>query len=109
MFAIVATKRAPAAAEPAVERRPFKEELAEGFRWLWHHELLRTFAIALGFLNMLGSMSMAVMVLWGQEVLHTSTLEFGLLSTGGADRWRGRRLAGVVASPSASAPGHRSG
>ena len=84
VFAIVATKRPPAADEPAVERRPFKEELAEGFRWLWHHSLLRTFAIALGCLNLLGTMSTAVMVLWGQEVLHTSTLEFGLLSTGGA-------------------------
>ena len=28
---------APAAADAAVERRPFKEEMAEGFRWLWHH------------------------------------------------------------------------
>jgi MFS family permease len=84
VFAIVATKRAPAADEPVVERRPFKEELAEGFRWLWHHTLLRTFAIALGFLNMMGTMSTAVMVLWGQEVLHTSALEFGLLSTGSA-------------------------
>jgi MFS family permease len=84
VFAIVATKRAPAAAAPAVERRPFKEELAEGFRWLWHHELLRTFAIALGFLNMFANMATAVMVLWGQEVLGTSALEFGLLSTGSA-------------------------
>ncbi len=84
VFAIVATKRAPSAAEAAVERRPFKEEMAEGFRWLWHHSLLRTFAIALGCLNLLANMSTAVMVLWGQEVLHTSTLQFGLLSTGAA-------------------------
>ncbi|HEU4840473.1 MAG TPA: MFS transporter [Ilumatobacteraceae bacterium] len=84
VFAIVATKRAPAAADVAVERRPFKEEMAEGFRWLWHHSLLRTFAIALGALNLLANMSTAVMVLWGQEVLHTSTLQFGLLSTGAA-------------------------
>ena len=84
VFAIVATKRAPAATDAAVERRPFKEEMAEGFRWLWHHSLLRTFAIALGCLNLLGNMSTAVMVLWGQEVLHTSTLQFGLLSTGAA-------------------------
>lgn len=83
VFAIVATKRAPTDV-PIVERRPFKEELAEGFRWLWHHRLLRTFALALGALNLLGNMATAVMVLWGQEVLGTSTLEFGLLSTAGA-------------------------
>ena len=84
VFAIVATKRAPAPTDDVVERRPFKEELAEGFRWLWHHHLLRTFAIALGALNLLGSMATAVLVLWSQEVLHTSTLEFGLFSTGAA-------------------------
>jgi MFS family permease len=97
VFAIVATKRAPAAGPvpDVVERRPFKEEMAEGFRWLWRHRLLRTFAIALGFLNMLGNMGTAVIVLWSQEVLHTSTLEFGLLSTGGA-------IGGVVGGWAAS-------
>ena len=34
-----------------------RTEMAEGFRWLWHHALLRTFAIALGCLNLLGNMS----------------------------------------------------
>jgi len=84
VFAIVATKRAPAPGVIEVERQSFKAELTEGFRWLWHHDLIRAFAIALGALNLLGTMATAVFVLWGQEVLGTSTLEFGLLSTAGA-------------------------
>ena len=83
VLAIVATKRAPVT-EAAVERRSFRDELAEGFRWLWHHRLLRTFAVTLGCLNMLGSMGTAILVLYGQEVLDTTALEFGLMSTGAA-------------------------
>jgi len=72
----VATRRA--------ERRPWKTELAEGFRWLWSHDLLRTLAIVLGLLNMLGTLSTATFVLYGQEVLDTTATEFALLGTGGA-------------------------
>ena len=66
------------------ERRPWKAELAEGFRWLWSHALLRTLAIVLGLLNMLGTLSTATFVLYGQEVLGTTPTEFALLGTGGA-------------------------
>ncbi len=66
------------------ERRPWKTELAEGFRWLWSHDLLRTLAIVLGLLNMLGTLSTATFVLYGQEVLGTTPTEFALLGTGGA-------------------------
>jgi MFS family permease len=77
------------------ERRPWRVEAAEGFRWLWHHELLRTLAIVLGLLNMLGTVGMATFVLYGQEVLGTSTTEFAVLSTAGAF---GGVLGGWVAS-----------
>lgn len=76
-------------------RRPWKVELAEGFGWLWHHELLRTLAIVLGLLNMLGAMTFATFVLFGQEVLGTSATEFALLGTGGA-------IGGVIGGWSAS-------
>ncbi len=62
----------------------WRSELAEGVRWLWNHELLRPLAIILGFLNALGSMTMAILVLYAQEVLATSATEFALLGTGGA-------------------------
>jgi MFS family permease len=81
VFAIVATPRLK---PDLADRRPWREEAAEGFRWLWNHQLLRTLAITLGLLNLLGQVSTALLVLWAQEVLDTSTTEFALLSTAGA-------------------------
>ncbi len=98
VFSIVVTKRAPPpVAAPVVERLSFKAELAEGFRWLWSHPLLRTFAITLGFLNMLGTVTTATIVLFGQEVLHTTVLEFGLMTAvaaigGVLGGWLGSRI-----------------
>jgi hypothetical protein len=85
-----------------VERRPWKVELAEGFRWLWSHDLLRTLAIVLGLLNMLGTMSTATFVLFGQEVLDTSPTEFAILGTSGA-------VGGIVGGWTASAVARRIG
>jgi MFS family permease len=92
VFSIAALPRSKP--DPA-ERRPWQEEAAEGFRWLWHHDLLRTLAITLGLLNMLGNVAMAAFVLFSQEVLGTSTTEFAILSTAGAF---GGVLGGWVAS-----------
>lgn len=78
------------------ERKPWKAELREGFAWLWDHELLRPLAIILGLLNMLSALSGATLVLFAQEILQTSTLEFALLSTAGA-------AGGVIGGWSASA------
>jgi MFS family permease len=77
------------------ERRPWRVEAAEGFRWLWDNDLLRTMAITLGLLNMLGNAALAAFVLFSQEVLGTSTTEFAILSTAGAF---GGVLGGWVAS-----------
>jgi MFS family permease len=85
-----------------VDRRPWKVELAEGFRWLWSHDLLRTLAIVLGLLNMLGTMSTATFVLFGQEVLGTSPTEFAILGTSGA-------VGGIVGGWTASAVARRIG
>ena len=97
VFTIVATRPAEPAPVPTA-RRAFKQELAEGFRWLWHHPLLRTFAITLGFLNMLNQVYFATLVLYGQEVLHTSAFQFGLMTTlsavgGVLGGWLGSRIA----------------
>lgn len=94
--------RAAPALDAAGARPSWRAELAEGFRWLWHHDLIRTFAVALGCLNLLGAMGQAVLVLYGQEVLHTTVLEFGLLSTGVA-------AGGVLGGWSASAITRRIG
>jgi MFS family permease len=92
VFSIAALPRSTP--DPA-ERRPWRVEAAEGFRWLWSNDLLRTMAITLGLLNMLGNVGVAVFVLFSQEVLGTSTTEFAILSTAGAF---GGILGGWVAS-----------
>ncbi len=87
---------------PAEDRRPWKQELAEGFRWLWSHDLFRPMAVILGFLNLLGTLAMATLVLYGQEVLNTSPTEFAVLSTGGA-------VGGVIGGWTASKVAERIG
>lgn len=60
------------------------KEISEGFRWLWHHPLLRPMAIILGVMNALGMVGFATFVLFAQEVLGVSAFVFALLGTGGA-------------------------
>ena len=101
IFAIAATPRAVDAGPP-VERQPWRAEMAEGFRWLWHHDLLRTLAITLGLLNLLAQVGGGLIVLFGQEVLGTSVLEFAIFSTAAA-------VGGVVGGWTASAVSKRIG
>lgn len=62
----------------------FRREIAEGVRWLWSHHLLRSMAIILGILNLLGSISGALFILFAQEVLKTTVFLFAVLGTAGA-------------------------
>lgn len=70
--------------EVGATRSGFGTDLKEGFRWLWRHPLLRRLAVILGILNALGSATLAVFVLFGQEILELGASEFGLLLTAGA-------------------------
>ncbi len=90
------------APSPAENRKPWKDELREGFSWLWNHDLFRPMAVILGFLNLLGTLAMATLVLYGQEVLSTSPTEFAILSTGGA-------VGGVIGGWTASRVAERIG
>ena len=63
-------------------QRPWKTELAEGFRWLWGNHLLRSMAIILGFMNLASALSGAVMVLFAQEVLDIGPLVFTIMGFG---------------------------
>lgn len=72
----------------------WRQDLAEGFRWLWAHDLFRSLAVILGLMNLLGMVSAAAFVLFAQEVLSTSPTEFALLGTGAAV---GGILGGVLA------------
>ena len=62
----------------------WRAELAYGFRWLWHNPLLRPMAIILGLANAVNAMQLATLILFAQEVLHTSPFQFALLTMGGA-------------------------
>lgn len=66
------------------DRKPWRAELGDGFRWLWHHDLLRPMAVILGLLNGIGSIAAAVFVLFAQDVLGTSTTVFAALTMAGA-------------------------
>ena len=80
--------------DTAQEKRSFAREIKEGFAWLWAHELLRPMAIILGTLNFVGTLASAGFILFAQEILHTSVLEFAILGTAGAI---GGMLGGLVA------------
>jgi MFS family permease len=87
---------------PATRPTSWRIELADGFRWLWSHDLLRTLAVTLGFLNLISTMQMATFVLFGQEVLGTSPTEFAILGTGAA-------VGGVIGGWTASSISRRIG
>lgn len=81
--------------EIPTERPRFREQLAEGFQWLWGHDLLRSLAIALGLINALGAATSATDVLFAQDVLGLSATGFGVLAISGA-------VGGVVGSVTGS-------
>lgn len=63
----------------------WREEMGEGFGWLWRHQLLRTLALLLGAMNMLSAIAFVVMVLFVQEVLGLfEGWQLGVVITGAA-------------------------
>lgn len=56
-------------------------DIAEGLRWLFAHRLLRSLAIALGVINLLGVAAMTMLVLYAKDVLHLTNVQFGMLLT----------------------------
>lgn len=82
--ALILTIAATPPATTAPARQPWRSELREGVRWLWSHELLRPMAIILGALNGINAITFAAFVLFAQDVLGTSTIEFAALTMAGA-------------------------
>ncbi len=58
-----------------------RADIAEGLRWLFAHRLLRSLAIALGVMNLVGMAAMTMLVLYAKDVLHLTNTQFGLLLT----------------------------
>ncbi len=98
LIALIPRSR-PVAHDDAPERQPWRAELAEGFRWLWHHELLRPMAIILGCLNALGMVTGSILILFGQEVLDTGP------PRSPSSRPVGRSAASSAAGPRRPSPG----
>ncbi len=71
-------------AGPTTASTRFRRDLAAGFRWLWHHPLFRSLAIALGALNGLFAMMESIQVLFVQEVLGLGAIGFGAIGASAA-------------------------
>ncbi|TDD84793.1 MFS transporter [Actinomadura darangshiensis] len=62
-------------------RRALRNEIAEGLRWLWSQQLLRTLAVAMAVANLAFCGAFAVFVLYAEERLGLSPAGYGLLLT----------------------------
>ena len=58
-----------------------RADIAEGLRWLFAHRLLRSLAIALGVMNLIGVAAMTMLVLYAKDILQLTNTQFGLLLT----------------------------
>ena len=58
-----------------------RAEIAEGVRWLWRHQLLRTIALALALLNLTLVAQVSIMVLFAEERLGLGPTGYGILLT----------------------------
>jgi MFS family permease len=68
----------------AEQARPtIRADIAEGLRWLRHHQLLRSLAVVLGVINLVDAAAVAVFVLYALEVLGLSQEGYGVLLTAG--------------------------
>jgi predicted MFS family arabinose efflux permease len=63
--------------EPSHVRR----EIAEGWRWLWHHAAVRTLAVTIVAFNVTYGAAWSVLVLYAIERLGTGEVGYGLLAT----------------------------
>jgi MFS family permease len=65
-------------------RRRISVEIMEGWRWLRAHPMLLRLAFMLGPMNFLSTMTLTVLILYSQEILHLGAVEHGTLLTAGA-------------------------
>lgn len=99
LWCIALTKSAP-----AQTRRSFWTEMGEGLRWLWQAREICQLAILLGILNALYTLTLTILVLFAQDVLHLGAFWYGVLLTSGAV---GGVLGGLVCPRIAARIGNR--
>lgn len=66
------------------ERRPWRDDLRDGIRWLRAHHVLWPMAIVLGIMNGSGALAEATLVIFAQEVLNAGPFLFAVIGAGGA-------------------------
>ena len=61
-----------------------RQDIAEGFRWVWHHAAVRTLVLTILIFNVTFGAAWSVLVLYATRTLGLGPLGFGLLTTVGA-------------------------
>jgi len=74
-------KPKPAHAAP---HKPAFAAMKEGLGWLVRHALLLRLALITGFMNFAGTVSLTILVLFAQDILHVGPLGYGLIMSFGA-------------------------
>jgi MFS family permease len=90
---LVARIAFPANARAGEERQHIRRDIAEGFRWLWHHPAVRALALTIVTFNITFGAAWSVLVLYAIERLRMGEVGFGLLTTATA-------VGGLVATAS---------
>lgn len=62
-------------------RARVRREIADGFRWLWHHAAVRTLAITIVTFNVTYGAAWSILVLYAIERLDSGEVGFGLMAT----------------------------
>ena len=77
---LISRVRLPAQSRRAQPAR-VREDIREGWRWLWAHPAVRTLAITIFTFNVTFGAAWSVLVLYARERLGMSALGFGLITT----------------------------
>lgn len=75
--ALVGTFQSPRDVE--APRTTIRKDIAEGLRWLWNHQLVRTLAIMLGVWNGVSMAGFSIFVLYALEILGLDEIGYGVL------------------------------
>ncbi len=78
--AVLITRMAVPAMEPRGETH-MRHDIAEGFRWVWHHAAVRTLVLTIFFFNITYGAAWSVLVLYATQRLDMGEVGFGLLTT----------------------------
>jgi MFS family permease len=77
---LISKVRLPAHGAPGQHNR-VRDEIREGWRWLWEHAAVRTLAITIFTFNVTFGAAWSVLVLYARERLGMGALGFGLITT----------------------------